>query len=748
MKVAIIHYHLQPSGVSRVIERASRELTQRSIAHVILVGKCPHDMAETLPVCVINGLAYSDAPLDKADAEKILDVLRATATDALGAPPDVWHFHNHSLGKNRAIPLIVSMLASQRERLLLHIHDLAEDGRPENRANLVDCPNLYPLASQIHFAFINSRDRENFIKAGLPAANAHLMPNSVYNAYSINRPTSKTPNTAPLLLCPARGIRRKNIGELILLTQIAPKGTRTAITLAPENPQWLPIHERWKNFCAANQLPIDFGVVDRIAPTTSSDASFESWISHATHFVTCSVSEGFGLVFLESLAHRKPLIGRKLSHISHDIAKHGVEHAKLYEKILIPADWIPHESLKRHLESSLTSLWQAWDRGPSADEIESAIASLEHDGFLDFGNLPEILQERVIRKLLNPSHHATPKVLIDGKTSPLKSWLDDAITHHHQAGAQQGLKAFSSASYGQQLVDILKLILDQQTSAAGALMPDRILESHLTAPEFHFLKSPDLPRIQPIDTSLFHAVIFDVYGTMLDAPAGGVKPDPNADPRLREIIKSFGYEPPESPSNALHSAVRRYHDRSAEEFPEVDLCELWREILKAPHDADLKELIITLEASWHPSRIMPGMELFLKELYDSGIALGILSNAQINTLPSLGYLANLFEPDLTILSYQHRIAKPSPALFSLLTSRLKARSIAPKNSLYIGNDPNHDIIPANQQGFQTALFTKGPKPNLGPDILKKSTSLVYDQQLAQLKDQRRNPKFKVEWPLS
>jgi FMN phosphatase YigB (HAD superfamily)/glycosyltransferase involved in cell wall biosynthesis len=705
MKVAIIHYHLEPSGVSRVIERASRKLTQRGIAHVILVGKCPHDLADTLPVRVVDGIAYSDAPLEKADAEKILDALHAATTDALGTPPDVWHFHNHSLGKNRAIPLIVSMLASQRERLLLHIHDLAEDGRPENRANIADCPNLYPLAPQIHYAFINSRDRNHFIKAGLSATNAHLLPNPVFDADSIPRLTSETPNTAPLLLCPARGIRRKNIGELILLTQLAPTGTRTAITLAPENPQWLAIHDRWKHFCAANHLPVDFAVVDRIAPTTSSDASFESWISHATHFVTCSISEGFGLVFLESLAYGKPLIGRKLPHISNDLAKHGVEHTKLYEKILIPADWISYESLKRHLESSLTRLWQAWNRKPTADAIESTITSIECDGFWDFGNLPEVLQERVIRKLLDPIHHAAPRVLIDGEIFPLKPWIDDVLIHNQQLQTQQFFEGYSTTAHGERLAGILNLILDQETSTAGALMPDRILEAHLAVSEFHFLKSPAALRLHSIDTSPLRAAIFDVYGTMLDAPAGGVKPDPDADSGLREIIKAYGYKPPGSPSHALHAAIRQHHQHSAEEFPEVDLCELWREILEAPEDCDLKDLIISLETFWHPSRIMPGLEHFLKELHDSGIVLGILSNAQINTLPSLGHLANLFEPDLIILSYQHRISKPSPALFSQLATRLKARGIAPKNALYIGNDPNHDIIPAHQQGFQTAFFT-------------------------------------------
>jgi hypothetical protein len=489
MKVAIIHYHLEPSGVSSVIERASRELTRRGSAHVILVGKCPHDMANTLPVRVVDGLAYSNAPLDTQEAENILDALRAAATDALGAPPDIWHFHNHSLGKNRAVPLIVSMLASQRERLLLHIHDLAEDGRPENRANIADCPNLYPLAPQIHYAFINSRDRNHFIKAKLPAANAHLLPNPVFDADSIPNTSSETANTAPLLLCPARGIRRKNIGELILLTQLAPKGTRAAITLAPENPQSLAIHERWKSFCGVNQIPVEFAVVDRIAPTTNSDASFESWVSHATHFITCSISEGFGLVFLESLAYHKPLIGRKLPHISDDLAKHGIHHGKLYEKILIPADWIPHESLKRHLESSITNLWQAWNRKPNADEIESSIASLEHDGFLDFGNLPEVLQETIIEKLLDPDHHAIPQLLINGRTRPLKAWIEDSLTQNHQTQAPQVPEAFTIAAHGKQTTAIHAMMADQVPLPPVAIDPNDILETFLVAEEFNFLKS-------------------------------------------------------------------------------------------------------------------------------------------------------------------------------------------------------------------------------------------------------------------
>jgi putative hydrolase of the HAD superfamily len=105
---------------------------------------------------------------------------------------------------------------------------------------------------------------------------------------------------------------------------------------------------------------------------------------------------------------------------------------------------------------------------------------------------------------------------------------------------------------------------------------------------------------------------------------------------------------------------------------------------------------------------MSGAAETLHALAATGIPLGLLSNAQCNTLPSLGELAPLFAPDLTILSYQHGIAKPSPGLFDLLAARLAKRGITPAETLYVGNDPLHDIEPAAARGFRTALFTGHP----------------------------------------
>ncbi len=105
---------------------------------------------------------------------------------------------------------------------------------------------------------------------------------------------------------------------------------------------------------------------------------------------------------------------------------------------------------------------------------------------------------------------------------------------------------------------------------------------------------------------------------------------------------------------------------------------------------------------------MPGVAETLEKLSATGIPLGLLSNAQCNTLPTLGALTKLLAPDLTILSFEHGVAKPSPALFELLAERLAKRGITKAETLYIGNDPLHDIEPAAALGFKTALFTGHP----------------------------------------
>ncbi len=360
MKVAIVHYHLGAGGVTQVIAAASRALARRGVAQVILSGA---DGAPEMPaaVRVIDGLGYGGCA-----AEGLLDRVRAAAHDALGGPPDLWHFHNHSLGKNAAMPKLVERLALANERLLLQIHDLAEDGRPENAPLLAGCRNLYPLAPQVHYAFLNTRDRDWFVAAGLPSHRAHWLPNPV-DVPSL----PPAPPGPPVLFAPLRGIRRKNLGELVLLAALAPPGTRIAVARAPRQAQWRPVFDGWRRFARELQLPVEFGVVDEAASAAEQEGMFAAWLERATHFVTTSVAEGFGMVFLEAIARGRPLLGRSIPHLARDHAALGVTHGMLYQHLWVPEEWVDGEALDECLAMARDQTWQAWESAQFYDRQTS-----------------------------------------------------------------------------------------------------------------------------------------------------------------------------------------------------------------------------------------------------------------------------------------------------------------------------------------------------------------------------------------
>ena len=715
MRVAIVHYHLDPGGVTRVIEAASHVLTATGIPHVILAGGwgvSPQTVArasrpEHLPVRHIEGLDYLSTPNHLTPAI-LLDSLRAAAREALGAPPDIWHFHNHSLGKNRLLPEVIARLAEENERLILQIHDLAEQGRPSNYQLIADCHQLYPVSPRIHYAFLNSRDLKIFTDAGLPPENASLLPNPIPPSASLGdlRALAVNPLPSPILFAPVRGIRRKNLGELVFLSALAPAGTRFAVSRAPRNPGALPVHDTWRKFASKHRLPIEFNVVDRFSPAAGAATGFESWLAHASHIVTTSVSEGFGLPYLEAAALGKPLVGRNLAHLAADHARHGIRAGHLYDRLLVPADWIDLAILRDHLTTDLERNYRAYRRPLSSETIAATLAALVHDGYLDFGNLPEPLQQGAIERLADPINREIPLVQICGKTEPAADWLAAAIANRTPTATPGQLAPYSPAGY-QKTIAALHAGLASRPAAPVLYLPAAgILSAHLAPESFHFLLSALKP--DPAPSKSYRAVIFDIYGTLLIAPSGGVKPDPAADPLLRAVLENFGHRPPESPSTALHAAVLRHHAAAGVPFPEIDLRVLWREILSLEPGTDTIALVETLEAAWHPTRPMPGAEQFVRRLARSGISLGLLSNAQSNTLASLGGIADLFAPELAILSYQHGIAKPAPELFQMLTDRLAGRGITPAETLFVGNDPLHDIAPAAAAGFQTALFTGHP----------------------------------------
>ena len=121
MRVALVHYHLQSGGVTRIICHLQKALSQRGIKTVVLTGK-PPSLQGDWDFRVIPGLQYeADRPV--ITPFDLATQMRTEASAALGGPPDLWHVHNHSLGKSLVLPITLRLLADQGERLLFQIHD-------------------------------------------------------------------------------------------------------------------------------------------------------------------------------------------------------------------------------------------------------------------------------------------------------------------------------------------------------------------------------------------------------------------------------------------------------------------------------------------------------------------------------------------------------------------------------------------------------------------------------------------------
>jgi putative hydrolase of the HAD superfamily len=192
------------------------------------------------------------------------------------------------------------------------------------------------------------------------------------------------------------------------------------------------------------------------------------------------------------------------------------------------------------------------------------------------------------------------------------------------------------------------------------------------------------------------------------------------DPRLTgDDLRSFFREK----VAAIHRA------RSAETaWPEVRVEEIWTDFLREQEqnntpsrlcdqrlscsslEAAGRELALRYELAVNPVYPMPGAAETIAALGDSGLALGVISNAQFFTPllfeaffgappEQLG-----FDPALIVWSFAAGEAKPSPRLFDAASRRLAALGIAPVECAFVGNDMLSDMYGALRAGFQGVLF--------------------------------------------
>lgn len=466
--VAIVHYHLRPGGVTRVIERAAEALGGR-VDLVVLAGEPPAPESPIARQCaVVPCLGYADAP--PPDLDRAMEALDDAARKVLGRPPDLWHVHNHALGKNAFQPLLAFRLAERGRPLLLQPHDFAEDGRPGNyallRRRLGDALEriLYPLAPHVRYAPINSRDRRLLASAGIP--DVRILPNAVPPFPLPDRPISPEPT----VVYPARAIRRKNLGEFLLQSLLDETGSRFVSTLAPQNPHWKKIYDEWTDFAAALRLPVEFDAGRK--------RDFPELVLAASAIATTSIAEGFGLAFLEPWLADKPLVGRNLPEITADFAQEGLDLSALYDALPVPVEWIGEGNVLSALETAMKSTFEAYAKPWTQQRFARAKEALITRGKIDFGRLDETMQRRVMLRVAKDDSARA-------RLPTLRLPSPQAIPgNRHVVETRYGLSA-----YGERLFGLYEELLAAPAGPVRHGDAGSLLESFLLPERFNLLRT-------------------------------------------------------------------------------------------------------------------------------------------------------------------------------------------------------------------------------------------------------------------
>ncbi len=447
MNLVVVHYHFNRSGVAQVVMNHLMALDSlpgdHAVEQVVLCYSGRRDgwpenfesrlTHLRLSECIVPELDYDNESSRSLTpnklARKVCDSLREQGCDASNS---LLHFHNHALGKNTSLPGAVCEFAKCGFRILLQIHDFAEDFRADNYRRLTEASSqhaaerlpdfLYPQGNQIHYAVLNRRDYAVLSQAGVSESQLHLLPNPVQSPeIKADRSLARSKlakrfaieSDVRYILYPVRGIRRKNLGEVLLWAAMARSNAIIGVTLAPLNPLERTSYARWQALSKKLQLPCVFEVGGETGLSLAENFAASDGV------VTTSLAEGFGLAFLESCLVSRPLMGRDLPEVTSDFVREGLRFSGLHSRLNLPAEWLGYHKLVAMFMQKFNAALEAFGRPTlSRLAIEQEFDRMLDNELIDFGCLDAAFQEEIIECVVD-DRDRFEKVL------EINPWLDD-----------------------------------------------------------------------------------------------------------------------------------------------------------------------------------------------------------------------------------------------------------------------------------------------------------------------------------
>ena len=397
MNIYIAHYHLNPGGVTRIIQSQIMSLKQLINAEDIVVitgGLEEKKFFQNEGIEVIINPDFLYFTEDKIDETHKTHSRLLHFFDTFLQHDDIIHFHNLNLGKNPVVTFAIYQLARSGFPVFNHVHDFAED-RPqnwdflkeiiENRFNEDLRKVMYPSFSNYLFGVLNQFDKQRLINFGLKPDRIQYLPNPV----NMNETEEKDKEfyyrkicqelnieqNKPIITYPVRVIRRKNIGEFILLAALFREDFHWVVTQPPKNPVEKGPYDKWVQFCQEYRIPVIFEAGNRV--------DFFELMYASSSCITTSYREGFGMAFLEPWLLDTPVIGRNIDYATRDFLENGIAIPHLYNRLLVHHhhasddfknfdDDIQREIIKETLQNPVIKK-QLFENNPVLEKLNQAI---------------------------------------------------------------------------------------------------------------------------------------------------------------------------------------------------------------------------------------------------------------------------------------------------------------------------------------------------------------------------------------
>ena len=469
IKIAFIHYHLKTGGVTTVLEQQI-EAVRDKCEVLVLSGEPPDIPPFPADSVYIPGLGYGSQSQKIYNPEEVADNIIKAILTKWNNGCDVLHVHNPMLAKNINFLKILKALQKRGIKLFLQIHDFAEDGRP-----------LYYFSeeyvSDCHYGVINSRDYNILLKAGLKKQGLHKIFNTI-KPFNFDKKKSCIKN---YVLYPIRAIRRKNIGEAILLSLFFQNNETLVTTLPPNSISDINSYVGWKNFVTENNLNVEFGA--------GLKNDFSELVFSAKFIITTSITEGFGFSFLEPWTAKKILWGRKLPLICHDFEKNGITLDHLYDRLLVPLKWIGKDRFYEAWKTCILRNCSLFNFKINEEEIQKSFIKITGNKNIDFGLLNEPFQKQIISHVLSDKNEA--KKLIKLNPHLALPFLNSLLNNKEliQNNMNAVLNNYNKTTYRKNLLQIYSKIINNPVHQG--LDKNILLSAFINLEQFSLLKWND-----------------------------------------------------------------------------------------------------------------------------------------------------------------------------------------------------------------------------------------------------------------